>query len=112
MVLIRQAETKTMNKQVKQQSPTGSYVRNKVGTGAEVHPAIFSGIVTGDVPVSYWPIFFCLSPVTVPEVFAEVYSVQSPSRFHSGEWKPRDVSTFPFYSTVFSLGARRQIAKK
>ena len=101
-----------MNKQVKQQSPTASYVRNKVGTGAEVHPAIFSGIVPGDVPVSYWPIFFCLSPVTVSEVFAEVYSVQSPSRFHSGEWKPRVVSTFPFYSTVFSLGARRQIAKK
>ena len=101
-----------MNKQVKQQSPTGSYVRNGVGTGAEVRPAIVSGIVTGDVPVSYWPIFFCLSPVTVPEVFAEVNSVQSPSRFHTGEWKPRDMSTFPFCSTVFSLGARRQIAKK
>ena len=101
-----------MNKQVKQQSPTGSYVRNRVGTGAEVRPAIVSGIVTGDVPVSYWPIFFCLSPVTVPEVFAEVNSVQSPSRFHTGEWKPRDMSTFPFCSTVFSLGARRQIAKK
>ena len=112
MVLIRQAETKTMNKQVKQQSPTGSYVRNRLGTGAEVRPAIVSGIVTGDVPVSYWPIFFCLSPVTVPEVFAEVNSVQSPSRFHTGEWKPRDMSTFPFCSTVFSLGARRQIAKK
>ena len=58
MVLIRQAETKTMNKQVKQPSPTGSYVRNKVGTGAEMCPAIVSGIVTGDVPGSYWPIFF------------------------------------------------------
>ena len=51
-----------MNKQVKQQSPSGSYVRNKVGTGAEVRPAIASGIVTGDVPVSYWPIF--LLPVS------------------------------------------------
>ena len=32
-------------------------------------PAIVSGIVTGDAPVSYWPFFF-LSLVTVPEVFA------------------------------------------
>ena len=38
-------------------------------------PAIVSGIVTGDVPVSYWPIFF-LSLVTVPEVFAWVNSAQ------------------------------------
>ena len=28
------------------------------GTGAEMRPAIVSGIVTGDVSVSYWPIFF------------------------------------------------------
>ena len=34
-------------------------------------PAIVSGIVTGDAPVSYWPIFF-LSLGTVPEVFANV----------------------------------------
>ena len=77
-----------------------------------MRPAVVSGIVTGDVPVSYWPIFFGLSPVTVPEIFAEVNSVQTPSRFHSGEWKPRDISTLPFYITVFSLGARHQIAKK
>ena len=38
-------------------------------------PAIVSGIVTGDAPVSYWPIFF-LSLVTVPEVFAWVNSAQ------------------------------------
>ena len=25
---------------------------------AEIRPAIVSGMVTGDVPVSYWPIFF------------------------------------------------------
>ena len=55
-----------MNKQVKQQSPTGSYVRNRVGTGAEVRPAIVSGIVTGDVPVSYWPIFFLPVPCNSP----------------------------------------------
>ena len=38
-------------------------------------PAIVSGIVTGDAPVSYWSIFF-LSLVTVPEVFAWVNSAQ------------------------------------
>ena len=48
------------------------------GTGAEMRYAIVSGIVTGDAPVSYWPLFFSLSLVTVPEVFAEVSSVQFP----------------------------------
>ena len=53
--------------------------RNKKGTGTEMHTAIVSGIVTGDVSVSYWPIFFPVSShsfsfksqfqVTVPEVF-------------------------------------------
>ena len=32
------------------------FFRNKKGTGTEMHTAIVSGIVTGDVPVSYWPI--------------------------------------------------------
>ena len=27
------------------------------GTGAEMFPAIVSGIVTGDAPISYWTIF-------------------------------------------------------
>ena len=27
------------------------------GTGAEMSPAVVNGIVTADVPVSYWPIF-------------------------------------------------------
>ena len=36
-----------------------------------------SGIVTGDAPVSYWPIF----PATVPGVFARVNSTQFPPRF-------------------------------
>ena len=34
-------------------------------------PAIVYGIVTGDVPVSYW-LIFSLSLVTVPEVFPKV----------------------------------------
>ena len=32
--------------------------RNKKGTGAEMRPAVVSGIVTGHAPVSYWPISF------------------------------------------------------
>ena len=52
------------------------FVKEK-GTGAEMCPAIVSGIVTGDVPVSYWPIL-SLSLVTVPEVFTKVNSAQSP----------------------------------
>ena len=42
-----------------------------------MRPTIISGIVTGDAPVSYWPIF-PMPLVAVPEVFAEVYSAQSP----------------------------------
>ena len=38
------------------------------GTGAKMRPAIDTGIVTGDAPVSYWPMFF---PTTVPEVSAK-----------------------------------------
>ena len=54
------------------------HLRNKKGTGAEMRPAIVSGIVTEDASISYWPIF-SLSLVTVPEVFANVNSVQFPS---------------------------------
>ena len=45
--------------------------------------AIVSGMVTGDVPVSYWPVF-SLSLVTVPEVFAKVNSPQLSSRIFRG----------------------------
>ena len=41
--------------------------------------AIVSGIVPGNAPISYWLIFFSLSLVTVPEVFAKVDSPQFPS---------------------------------
>ena len=47
-------------------------------------PAVVSGIVTGDAPVSYWPIF-SLSLVAAPEVFAGVTSAQFPSSLSSGE---------------------------
>ena len=46
------------------------HFRNDKGTGAEMHPAIVSGIVTRDAPVSYWSVFSILL-VTVPEAFAE-----------------------------------------
>ena len=47
------------------------HIRNEKATGAEIHPAVVSGIVSRDVPVSHWAVFF---PVTVPEVFAKVNS--------------------------------------
>ena len=41
-----------------------------------MHLAVVSGIVTGDASVSYWPIFFSLPLVTVPEWLGEVNSAQ------------------------------------
>ena len=35
------------------------HFRNEQETGAEMRPAIVSGIVSGDAPVSYWPFFPC-----------------------------------------------------
>ena len=47
------------------------HIRFEDGTGAETCPAIASGMVTCDAPISYWTIFsFYL--VTVPEVFPKV----------------------------------------
>ena len=57
--------------------------RNEKGTGAEMRPAIVSGM---EAAVSYWPIF-PPSPVTVPSVFAKVHLAQVHSRFCSDEWK-------------------------
>ena len=57
-----------------------SPLRNEQETGAEMcQPAIVSGLVTGDVPVSYWPIFF-VSPVTDPEVLANCNLAKFPSQ--------------------------------
>ena len=50
--------------------------KNVVKTGADKRPAIVSGIVIGNTPVSYWPIF-----PPVPDVFAKVYLYQFLSRF-------------------------------
>ena len=44
---------------------------NERRTGAEIRPAIVSGMVTGDAPVRYWPIL-SLSLVTVAKVFVKV----------------------------------------
>ena len=33
------------------------YFKNEKETIAEIRPAVVPGIVTGDAPVSYWPIF-------------------------------------------------------
>ena len=45
----------------------------------EMRLALVSGMVTGEAPVSFWPIF-SLSLVTVPEGFAKVKSAQFSSR--------------------------------
>ena len=52
------------------------HFRNERGTEAEMRPAIVSGSVTGDTPVSYWPVL-----EIVPELFANVNSAQLPSLF-------------------------------
>ena len=53
-----------------------------------MHPAMFSGLVIGDAPVSYWPIF-SLSLIIVPDAFAKVNSPQFPSLFLIGEYRVR-----------------------
>ena len=55
-------------------------LETKKKTGAEMRPAIVSGIVIRDPPVSYWPVF-SQSLVTVPEVFMKVKSEKFPSCF-------------------------------
>ena len=34
------------------------HFENEKGTGAKMRPAVLSGIVPGDVPLSYWTFFF------------------------------------------------------
>ena len=58
--------------------------RNDEETGAEIYTAIVSGIVTGDAPVSYWPLF-PMPLLRVPEAFTTVNLAQFPSRFWGGE---------------------------
>ena len=47
------------------------HFRNEKGTGAEMCPAMLSGIVTGDTLVNYWPF---------PPPLAHVPSLNSPRR--------------------------------
>ena len=87
---ISKYRKKTYNEQIYQErelipEKLVHHFRNEKGTGAEIRPAMFSGIITKDVLVSYWPIFL-LSPVTVPEVPAKVNSPQFPFSFSSGKW--------------------------
>ena len=55
-----------------------------------MRPTSVSGIVTRDVPVSYWPIFF-FALALVTEVFAKVNSAQF-SSFINGQLLDRDHS--------------------
>ena len=70
-----------------------------------MRPAIVSGNVTGNAPVSYWPVVFSLFLVTIPEVFAKVNSAQFPSRSLE-RWRHFTTTTrirfvFPF---IFKFG--------
>ena len=53
--------------------------RRQRGTGAELRPALVSGNVTGDDPVSYWSIFFVV-PGNGPRSLFETLFGQFPSR--------------------------------
>ena len=55
----------------------GQTRENEKGTVTEICPALTFGILTGHVPVSYWPIL-SLSLVTVPEVFTKGNLTQFP----------------------------------
>ena len=61
------------------------HFRNEKGAGAEMRPAIVSGIVIGDALVSYWLVFLPF-PVTVLDFFAKNNSTQFPCRFYSGQF--------------------------
>ena len=56
---------------------------NEKGTGAEVRPQLFLGLLLVTRRSAIGALFY-LSPVTVPEVFARVNLAQSFSRFQSG----------------------------
>ena len=75
------------------------------GTGAEMYPAIVSGIVTGDALVSYWSTF-SITLVTVPEVFAKSSSPQF-SRFWIVKWFSWCVNNLRVSPSVWS--ASRQL---
>ena len=61
------------------------HFRNKKGTGAEMSPAIVCGIVLGTRRSAIGR-FFCLSLVTIPDVFAKINSTQSTSPFLRDEF--------------------------
>ena len=60
---------------------------NEKGTGAEMCPAIVSGIVTGNTKVSYWSVFVPVSSNN-PRSLCEKNSAQFPSQVSNREWGP------------------------
>ena len=59
------------------------HFRSEKETGAEMRAAIFSGIVTGDAPFSYWPMFLP-DPSNRPRILHE--SELSPVLFSFLKW--------------------------
>ena len=78
------------------------------GPGAEISDAIVSGIVTGVMPVSYWPIFF-VPLATVPEGFAKANSTQSTSRFLSGEFVGLTKLLLKLHSMTCELNVHKEL---
>ena len=80
----------------------------QVGTGAEIHFAIASGIVTGEVPVSYRPFFFLVSSNS-SRGLCESNSSQFPFRFtilHATEHQIKKEHSFiskPLKTRQYSL---------
>ena len=58
--MLKPEAPKLGEKSVKLGTPIGRCRIREEGTGTEMRSAIVSGIVLGDLPVSYWPVF---SPV-------------------------------------------------
>ena len=84
------------------------HFRDEKGPGAEISDAIVSEIVTGDAPVSYWPIFF-VSLATVPQGFAKANSAQSTSRFLTGEFVGLTKLLLKLHSMTCELNVHKEL---
>ena len=84
------------------------HFRDEKGPGAEISDAIASGIVTGDAPLSYWPIFFS-SLATVPEGFAKANSTQSTSRFLTCEFVGLTKLLLKLHSMTCELNVHKEL---
>ena len=64
---------------------TRHHLINEKGTGAEMCPAIVSGIVTGNTKVSYWSVFVPVSSNNPRSLCEKKNSAQFPSQVSNRE---------------------------